>query len=53
MKIKLFDDISRSALEREVNEFIELHGIDAADIQYNTYINGHGVDIWTVMIVYE
>ena len=52
MKIKLFDNISRPELEREVNEFLELYCIEKADIHYNTYVNRHGVDIWTVMIVY-
>ena len=52
MKIKLFDNINRQALEREVNDFLEDYCIETAEIHYNTYIDGHGVDIWTVMIVY-
>lgn len=52
MRIKLFDNVSRPALEHEVNDFLELNCIETADIQYNTYINERGAEIWTVMVVY-
>ena len=56
-KIKFFNDVREEYLERQVNVFLErLYSLDHAeviDVRYNTYINEHGHDTWSVMVIYE
>jgi len=55
--IKLFDDVRRENIELKVNQFMNMichqEQAEVVDIRYNTYVNEHGHDTWTVMVIYE
>ncbi len=56
-QIKFFSSVLEDSLQKDVNSFIQeqydIFHKDVIDIRYNTFVNEHGHDEWTVMVIYE
>ena len=54
-QIKLFENVNKNNLEREVNQFVrELDpSEEVVDIRYNNYMKDNHYAYWTAMIIYD